>query len=385
MKVILFTRSLNAGGTERQMVLLARGLAARGHDVIVALLYGGGKLEASLAGSAVRTVAMGKAGRWDVLGPLRRLRHLFVAEKPDVVYAFLPMQTVLASLLAPGRVVFGLRAGGMDLQRYDRLSALSYRAEAHLSRRAAAIVANARAIRVQVGLQGIDPNRVAVIANGIDTDAFLPDPAGRAKLRQEWRVPDGAPLIGMVARIDPMKDHGNFLRAAAAFLATCPTARFVCVGDGDAAYRRSLVQQAEALELGGAVIWAGERHDLAAVYSALDIATLSSAFGEGFPNVLGEAMACGTPVVATDVGDSSVILGDAGIVVAHGDPGALAEGWRAMAARVGADRAGASAAARTRIVERFSVARLVDRTERALTLVAQGQAADAVAREIAAC
>lgn len=385
MKVILFTRSLNAGGTERQLVLLARGLAARGHDVVVALLYGGGALEPALRDGAVRVVALGKAGRWDVLGPLRRLRHLFVVERADVVYAFLPMQTVLASLLAPGRVVFGLRAGGMDLARYDWLSALSYRAEAMLSRRAAAIVANAEAIRVQAGLQGIDPSRVAVIANGIDIDVFRPDPAGRAALRAAWRVPEDAPLIGMVARIDPMKDHGNFLRAAAAFLASSPTARFVCVGDGNAAYRRSLVQQAEALELGGAVIWAGERHDLAAVYSALDIATLSSAFGEGFPNVLGEAMACGTPAVATEVGDSRLILGDAGIVVPHGDPGALAQGWRAMAARGGADRAAVAAAARARIVERFSVARLVDRTERALALVADGQAADAVAREIAAC
>jgi len=382
MKLILFTRSLNAGGTERQMVLLARGLAARGHEIVVALLYGGGALEASLAGSGVRTIAMGKAGRWDVLGPLLRLRRLFVAEKADAVYAFLPMQTVLAVLLAPGRVVFGLRAGGMDLARYDRLSALSYRAEVFLSRRAAAIVANARAIRVQVGLQGIDPSRVAVIANGIDTDAFKPEPAGRARLRQEWRVPDGAPLIGMVARIDPMKDHGNFLRAAAAFLAAWPSARFVCVGDGAAAYRRELVRQADALELGGAVIWAGERHDLAAVYSALDIATLSSAFGEGFANVIGEAMACGTPVVATDVGDAAAIVGDCGLVVRPGDPAALAEGWRQV---VGRDRATLSAAARARVVEQFSVARMVDRTERALGLAIQGSTAEAIAREIDRC
>ncbi|MBL8703525.1 MAG: glycosyltransferase, partial [Rhodospirillales bacterium] len=332
--------------------------------------------------SAVRTVAMGKAGRWDVLGPLRRLRRLIVLERADVVYAFLPMQTVLAALLAPGRVVFGLRAGGMDLARYDRLSALSYRAEAYLSRRAAAIIANARAVRAQVGLQGIAAGSIAVIANGIDTDAFRPDPVGRAALRAAWRIPEGALAIGMVARIDPMKDHGNFLRAAAAFLAVHPAARFVCVGDGAAAYRRALVQQADALELGGAVIWAGERHDLAAIYSALDIATLSSAFGEGFSNVLGEAMACGTPVVATDVGDAAAIVGDAGLVVRAGDPGALAEGWRSVAAR---DRAALSAAARARIVTQFSVARMVERTERALELAIRGESPEAIAREIDRC
>lgn len=382
MKVILFTRSLNAGGTERQMVLLAHGLAARGHEVLVVLLYGGGALERTLDRRAVRLATLDKKGRWDVLGPLRRLRRLFVAEAADAVYAFLPMQTVLAALLAPGRVVFGLRAGGMDLARYDRLSALSYRAEVFLSRRAAAIVANAGAIRVQAGLQGIDAARVAVIANGIDTDAFRPDPAGRAALRAAWRIGAETLAIGIVARIDPMKDHGNFLRAAAAFLAIHPNARFVCVGDGDPAYRRSLVQQADALELGNAVIWAGERHDLAAVYSALDIATLSSAFGEGFSNAIGEAMACGTPVVATDVGDAAAILGDTGIVVRPGDPAALAQGWRSVAGR---DRAAQSRAVRERVVAQFSVARMVDRTERALDLAIRGETPEAIAREIGRC
>lgn len=381
MKIVLFTRSLNAGGTERQLVLLARGLVARGHAVTVLLLYGGGALEPDLAGSGARVVAIGKRGRWDVLGPLWRLRQAFRAPRADVTYAFLPMQTALAALLAPGRVVFGLRAGGMQLARYDWLSALSYVSEAKLAKRAAAIVANARAIRAVLP-PGVDPARVAIVANGIDTDRFKPHPTGRAALRREWGVADDALVIGMVARIDPMKDHGNFLCAAAAFLAANPTARFVCVGDGDAAYRRQLVGLADALEVSGAVIWAGERHDLAAVYSAFDIATLSSAFGEGFPNVIGEAMACGTPMVATDVGDARQIVGDLGVIVRAGDAAGLAEGWRAVAQR---NRATLSIAVRARIVEQFSVERMVGRTERVLAMAAEGTPPEAIAAEMEWC
>jgi glycosyltransferase involved in cell wall biosynthesis len=379
MKLLLFTRSLNPGGTQRQMAMLARGLASRGHDVAVVLLYGGGALEALLRGSAVRVLAVGKTGRWDVIGPLLRLRRLFATESADILYAFLPMQTVLAALLCPAatKLVFGLRAGGMRLDRYDGLSTWSYRLEALLSRRADLIVANAQAIRADAARRGIDRARIAVVPNGVDTDIFRPDPAARAALRREWGVDAAAYLVGIVARLDPMKDHDTFLRAAALFARDRGDARFVVIGDGDAAWRNGLKARAAALGLGDRVIWAGERHDLPAVYNALDLATSSSAFGEGFSNVLGEAMACGTPVVATDVGDARMVLGDQGVVVPSRDPAALARGWAAMRAQ------GCGDGLRTRIVTRFGVDSMVERTEHLLRAVAAGRTAEALAREFA--
>ncbi|MCC7045709.1 MAG: glycosyltransferase [Alphaproteobacteria bacterium] len=381
MKLVLFTRSLNAGGTERQMAMLALGLAGRGHDVAVVLLYGGGALEALLRGSAVRVLAVGKAGRWDVAGPLWRLRRIFRAERPDAIYAFLPVQTVLAALLRPkgARLVFGLRAGGMQLDRYDRLSALSYRLEALLARRADLVVANARAVRADAQRRGIDARRVAVVPNGIDTGMFRPDAAARAALRREWAIGDADFVVGTVARLDPMKDHGNFLEAAALFAREHADARFVIVGDGDAAYRDGLKAKAAALGIGGRVVWAGERRDLPAVYNALDLATLASAFGEGFSNVLGEAMACGTPVAATDVGDARDILGDDGAVAPPRDPAALARAWESMRGR---PRDGKP---RARIVATFGVDRMVARSEALLRAVIAGRPAGAVAREFAGC
>ena len=299
MKVLFLVRDLAVGGSQRQLAVLAAGLARHGHDVAVAVLYTGGALEGLLGDGGVRLLSIGKASRWHVMAPLVRLRRLFLSERPDLIYAFLPMQTTLAALLLPARLetklVFGLRAGGMQLRHYDALNALTYRSEAWLSRRADLIIANARAVRVDAIARGLPADRIVVVPNGIDTDLMRPDKeAGRA-LRRTWGVSDEAFVIGCVARLDPMKDHANFLTAAAQLAREDSGVHFVCVGHGPAAYRSELMRQATSLGLEDRVLWADEVGDMKAVYNAFDIATLASAFGEGFPNVVGEAMACGVP------------------------------------------------------------------------------------------
>src|SRR5262249_22113417 len=151
--------------------------------------------------------------------------------------------------------------------------------------------------------RGLPAERIAVVPNGIDTEAMQPDAVAGSALRRAWGMSPGAFVIGCVARLDPMKDHANLLNAAATLTRGNPHGRFVCAGDGPAAYRCELQALASSLGVADRVVWAGEIRDVKAAYSAFDIATLPSAFGEGFPNVIGEAMACGTPTVATDVGD----------------------------------------------------------------------------------
>ena len=125
MSVLFFVRDLMVGGSQRQLALLAAGLARRGHKVSVVVLYGGGGLETMLDGSGVRLLSVGKSSRWHVAAPLARLRRLLVDENPDIVYAFLPTQTALAALLLPRdfrtKRVFGLRAAGMRTQSVRRI------------------------------------------------------------------------------------------------------------------------------------------------------------------------------------------------------------------------------------------------------------------------
>src|SRR5262249_60283319 len=151
----------------------------RGHAVPVAVLYPGGALEALLGGGAARLLSIAKSSRWHAIAPLLRLRRLFLSERPDVIYAFLPTQTTIAALLLPPRpgskLVFGVRAAGMQLDHYDALNALTYRSEAWLSGRADLIIANVRAVRADAIARGLPADCIAVVANGIDTELMRPD------------------------------------------------------------------------------------------------------------------------------------------------------------------------------------------------------------------
>jgi len=386
MKTLLFVRDLRVGGSQRQLAALAVGLARRGHDVAIALLYAGGELEPALRHTGVRILFIDKSGRWHVVGPLAKIRKLLLSERADVLYAFLPTQTTLAALLMPQqlktRLVFGVRASSVRLDRYDYLNTLTYRSEAWLSRRADLIIANAHSVRADAIERGFPSERIAVVANGIDADAMRPDAAAGAALRKAWELSPDAFVVGCVARLDPMKDHPNFLAAAAQFIGRSPDARFVCIGDGAPPYREQLQALARSYGVADRVLWVDQIHDVKAAFNAFDVATLGSAFGEGFPNVIGEAMACGTPVVATDVGDAGQIVGSLGEIVPAGQPESLSAAWARLRDRL-AQEPELRKAARDVIIARYSLDRMVGKTERLLQQVAAGEPTAKIAREFA--
>ena len=381
MNILFLTRDLHFGGAERQLINLANGLAGRGHAVTVAVFYAGGGLERELVPDGpdgVRLVDLGKRGRWDAPGFLARLAGCVRRVRPDIVHGYLGTPNILTALLKPlfprTRMVWGVRASNVDFSRYDRLSRWSFRAECMLSRCADFIIANSHAGRAFALSRGFPAARTTVIPNGLDVARFAPDPETGAAVREAWGVPHGAVLMAGVGRIDPMKDYPTWLRAAA-LLADREKAgagrdlRFAVVGGGSEAALAALHALADELGLGGRVIFSPPRTDLPAVYSACDLFCLASAYGEGFPNVLAEAMACGAPCVATDVGDAAAIMGGAGIAVFPGDPVALAAAMAAMLERTGPatdGRVALAQAARARIVDNFTIPQLVARTETVL-------------------
>lgn len=371
MRIFLLSQSLDYGGAERQLALLAPGLATRGHDVAVALFCGGGPFEAGLQKHGVRVHNLAKAGRWEILGFFRRLVGLLSRERPDVVYSFLPVPNIMVALasifLDPGpRVVFGVRSSGVALGHYDWLARWSYRLEALLSSRAHLVIVNSERGLVDIKQRGFRSRRTAVVPNGFDTDAFRHDPVARNAVRREWRVPADTILVGHAGRLDPMKGHDIFLDAAALLVQKNSRLHFVCIGGGDNAFLARLKTRAKDLGVNTHITWAGLRADMERCFSALDIFCSSSRFGEGFPNVIAEAMACGVPCVTTDVGDARLIVGECGVVVKPDDAHALADGIANLAARDNAARLALGAAARRSIVDRFGVERLAAETDRVL-------------------
>jgi glycosyltransferase involved in cell wall biosynthesis len=214
--------------------------------------------------------------------------------------------------------------------------------------------------------RGFHAQRFIVIHNGTDTRQFKPDRESGKLIRKAWGVAEQTVLIGLVARLDPMKDHQTFLKAAAILVAADSDIRFVCVGSGPENYAADLCRLAEEYGISSGLIWAGQRDDMPAVYNALNI-VCSSSVSEGLPNTIAEAMACGVPCVVTNVGDSALLVGETGIVVPPNDPQALADGLKEGLNLLTSEQ---RPNPRSRIEARFGVGQLKEKTEAVLTALA---------------
>lgn len=262
---------------------------------------------------------------------------------------------LIARLIGAPIVVSNLRCAEMDLKYYSPLTRVVRWLDSRLSWWPNAVVANSGAGReFHEHVLAYRPRRWELIGNGFDTEIFRPDPVARARVRRLLGVGDDIVLIGMVARWDPMKDHETFLQAAVELRRRQSNLRFMLVGRGVKTDNAILWERIQGLGLKDAVILLGERHDIAALDAALDVATLVSV-GEGFPNVIGEAMACGVPCVVSDVGDSAKVTGDTGFVVPPRDPLALATAWERMILLGPAGRRELGERARKHIEGQFSI------------------------------
>ncbi|HYL35399.1 MAG TPA: glycosyltransferase [Bryobacteraceae bacterium] len=248
------------------------------------------------------------------------------------------------------------------------VTATLVRLMAYVSSRPRWILYNSHASALQHEALGYDPRRTVVIPNGFDCSAFRPDAEARAAIRNELGLSDGVPLIGLVARVHPDKDQGNFLRAAELLISQGSQAHFLMVGRGT---RACLAAQSPAVALNDRYHALDERRDMAAIMNALDIATCSSQT-EAFPNVVGEAMSCGVPAVVTDVGDSARLVGDTGRVVPARNSAALAEAWQELLDLGPAARRELGEASRRRILSEFSLQRIVTCYEQLYWSVARG-------------
>jgi glycosyltransferase involved in cell wall biosynthesis len=170
---------------------------------------------------------------------------------------------------------------------------------------------------------GYSRHRVAVIHNGIDTRIFAPSSSAGSTIRKELQINPRTALIGSVGRFHPDKDHPTLFKALQAITETHPDFRCLLLGPEAGPDNPELVQLVAEFGLTDRMTLLGAREDVPAVLNALDLHVTSSAT-EAFPNVIVEAMACGTPCVTTDVGDAREIIDGHGWVVPPRSPAALA-------------------------------------------------------------
>jgi glycosyltransferase involved in cell wall biosynthesis len=369
MKILLLVRSIGCGGAERQLVLLATRLARR-HEVAIVTFYDDrGFFESQSDDSSMKVISLGKRTRWDVLRTAIRFAKVINELEPEAIYAFMNTASILSLLgrftRVKPRIVWGIRSSNMDLMRYGLAARALRRIECALSRFADLAISNSEAGKIQAIEDGYKA-KIEVVPNGIDTNGFVFDGSAGRALRKQWRIPDDATVIGIVARHDPMKGYETFLDAAAAYLSHNPNAYFLLVGDGDETYTEQLRRRAVSLNLGERAVWIGSTADVTASYSAMNVFTSSSIYGEGFSNSIGEAMSCGLTCVVTDIGDSKRIVGPTGIVVPANSPHDLVHGWTRAVERLNGDPNRHRAASRERIAACFSDENMVAMTEAAL-------------------
>lgn len=364
IKVLHVITGLLTGGAEMMLYKLSQFADRERLAPAVVSLSDKGEMGSSIEALDVPVTALNTPRRGLSVTAYFRLRGLIKEIDPHVIQGWMYHGNLAATLAGRGRaVVWNIRHSLDDISKDSSWTRAAIRIGAMLSKTPEYIIYNSHNNADRHEAYGYCQDKRRVIANGFDTDLFAPSEQARQKIRQELHLPPDSLIIGLIARYHPIKDHANFLQAAALLHKRRPEARFVMAGAKVEPSNMELMQIIAQSSLQGAVFLLGNRKDMATLVPALDIVS-SSSRGEAFPNVLGEAMSCGVPCVATDVGDSRYIIGSTGKVVPPGNPEALAAGWQEMVEMGHEGRRRLGGLAREHIIKNYSITGVASQYER---------------------
>ncbi len=373
MKKILFiSTGLGTGGAEMMLYKLLSGIDRSRFDPVVVSL-----IKTDFFGDQIfnRITALNIPVHSLELNPgkfsiqkLFELLELVRQQQPAIIQGWMYHANLAAQLASfftfkSIPTIWNIRHSLYSLDYEKKGTAMVIRLLSQLSNFPAKIIYNSQIGGTQHEKVGYKSHKTIVIPNGFDINLFKPSSENRHNLRQELGLPQDAFLIGRICRYHLMKDHESFLRAAAILLQDFPELHFVLAGtnvDQDNSHLTELLQE---LNIGDRVHLLGERKDVPYLTSALNIATSSSYFGEAFPNVVGEAMACEVPCVVTDVGDSALIVGETGKVVPPKNPQALADGCRELISLDIAAREALGKKARQKVIDLYSLESIIAQYE----------------------
>lgn len=357
---MFLSTGLNIGGAE---VMLYRLLSHMNRDKFapeVVSLMDKGPVGEKIESLGIPVNALGmKRGRFDIVSFLRLLRHMRKV-RPQLLQTWMYHANLVGSLASKfvGNVsiVWGIRHSDITQEAGKKSTMWVTKACASLSKRIPTkiICCSEASKRIHAEL-GYDTKKMMVIPNGVDVSTFKPDMEARNSVRKELGIALDEPLIGFVARFNPQKDHENFFRAAKALLERRPGVHFVLCGEEVTTQNDMLFNWLKDMGAAHSFSLLGRRDDIPRLMASFDVATLASNSGEAFPNVLVEAMACGVPCVATDVGDSAYIIGDTGLIVPPKEPEALAHSWLRLLDMSREERRNLGTKARERVTSNFDI------------------------------
>jgi glycosyltransferase involved in cell wall biosynthesis len=369
MKILYVITGLSTGGAEMMLYkLLSKLDRNRFAPVVVSLMDRGtfgDRIEA--LGIPIYTIGM-KQGGIPTPAAISRLIGTVRQLKPDLIQGWMYHGNLAAQLarvfLSPKiPVLWSIHYSLDSLASDKKMTQAIIRFSSIISPYTDQIVFVSKNSKLQHEALGYCSENSCIIPNGFDTSLFKPSIEARRTIRAELGLPEESFLIGLIARYHPMKNHANFLRAAALLLKEFPNVHFILVGSEVDRENQVLHKLIQDLGLFNRIHLLEERRDMPRLAAALDIASLSSAYGEAFPMVIGEAMSCGVPCAVTDVGDSAWIVGNTGRIVPPRDSEALANAWKELIELGAEGREALGKAARARIIEHFSLDSVVAKYE----------------------
>jgi glycosyltransferase involved in cell wall biosynthesis len=368
MYILHVITGLNEGGAEGVLFRLCTCDKVNMHIVIS--LSSLGTYGPLLLSRGFKVYALGMLPSWPSPYAFIRLIRLIRSHRPDVVQTWMYHADLFGALAARASglkaIVWGVRNSTLEKgkSKYRTVWIMSLLAKLSSWLPSKIVVCSRNAMDVHEKL-GYDRRKMCFVANGYDLSDFKPRKTEGASLRRVLDMPLDIPLIGMVSRYDRQKDHASLFQALALLKPRNVTVRCIFVGSNVDENNAEIMDMVRRLSLQDTVKLLGRRNDIPTIMSAIDLHVLPSSYGEAFPNVVAEAMACETPCVVTNVGDAAEIVGDTGWVIPPQNADVLADAIQEALEQLHTPQWGyRRIAARSRISQKFSIERMVRNYQR---------------------
>jgi glycosyltransferase involved in cell wall biosynthesis len=375
LKLIHLITSLDMGGAEMMLYRLLRHIDRARFENQVICMISPGVVKEKIQALGIPVVSLDMQSGSPSLTALFQLVRLLQRERPAILHTWMYHADLLGALAASvigTPVIWGIHNWSLDPTLVKSSTVRVVKTNAWLSKWIPKrIIICSDKTRDQHVKFNYAPDKFVTIPNGFDPENFQRDAAARSSFRKDLGLDPDIFLIGLVARFDPLKDHQTFSRAAGLFLQQHPQTHFLLCGKDISWENKKLSMWIEAAGPRTNFHLLGQQDNIPRLMNGLDINTLSSS-GEAFPSVIGEAMACEVPCVATDVGDTAYLIGDTGITVPSKDPQQLSRGWERLLEMGTEKRHVLGEQARQRIEQHFSITQIVRRYETLYEKVVNG-------------
>lgn len=359
MKVLFAITNLSTGGAETVLFNLLENIDRKRFQPIVISLVGPGEFGPKIQALGIPVVTLNMGRRFPSPKIIFRLIKLLLNIKPDVIHTWMYHADLIvglaARLIGHKKIIWGVHHSNLSAAANKRSTLLVVKACALLSHHLPSKIQMCSHFAMDIHKKiGYATEKLQVIPNGFNLSKFAPSPVARSSIRRQLNLPPDTPLVGLIARFDPLKNHLGFVEAAAIVNKYMPAIHFLLAGTGVDDSNTELKDAIKMKNLVGHIHLLGRRDDVPRLMASLDVLALSSN-GESFGNVLCEAMACEVPCVTTDSGGPAEVVGNTGVVVEVGDMNGLAQGILDILSLPGEHKAAIGLSARDRVAKNYEI------------------------------